>query len=257
MIDFFFIVFAFAFGAVIGSFLNVVIYRLPRNKSLISPPSHCPKCGHQIRWYENIPIISYLFLRGKCSQCKTRISSRYPFVEFLTGIASVGSFLKFGISMDYFFIFLFLSLMIALSFIDFDLQIIPDEINLIGFVSGIIYAYFRTDFTVLDSIIGAVVGAGFLFLVGYLYFKFRKIEGLGFGDVKLMAFVGSYTGWFGALFTIFAGSLFGAIIGITYSFLKKEENKGTFQIPFGPFLATAAVIYIFYGEQIRKWYLGG
>ncbi len=257
MIDFFFIIFAFIFGAVIGSFLNVVIYRLPRNKSLVSPPSHCPKCGHQIRWYENIPIISYLFLMGKCSKCKTKISARYPFVEFLTGTASVFSFLKYGISADYFFVFLFLSLMIALSFIDIDLQIIPDEINLIGFVSGIIYAYFRDDFSVLDALIGAGVGAGFLFLVGYLYFKFRKIEGLGFGDVKLMAFVGSYTGWFGALFTIFAGSLFGAVIGIAYSIIKKEENKGTFQIPFGPFLASAAVIYIFFGEQIKTWYLGG
>jgi leader peptidase (prepilin peptidase)/N-methyltransferase len=257
MTDIFFIIFAFVFGAVIGSFLNVVIYRLPRNKSLISPPSHCPKCGHQIRWYENIPVLSYLFLAGKCSRCKTKIPFRYLFVEVLTGTASVFSFVKYGISIDYFFVFLFLSLMIALSFIDFDLQIIPDEINLIGFVSGIVYAYFRNGFSVLDALIGAVVGAGFLFLVGYLYFKFRKIEGLGFGDVKLMAFIGTYLGWFGALFTIFAGSLFGAVIGIGYSILKKEKNKGTFQIPFGPFLATAAVIYIFYGEQIRKWYLGG
>ncbi len=257
MTDLVFIVFAFIFGAVIGSFLNVVIYRLPRNKSLISPPSHCPKCGHQIRWYENIPVLSYLFLLGKCSKCKTKIPFRYPFVEILTGVASASTFYKYGLSADYFFVFLFLSLMIALSFIDFDLQIIPDEINLIGFVSGIVYAYLRTDFTVLDSLIGAVVGSGFLFLVGYLYFKFRKIEGLGFGDVKLMAFIGSYVGWFGALFTIFAGSLFGAVIGIGYSFLKKKKNKATFQIPFGPFLAAAAVIYIFFGHQIKQWYLGG
>ncbi len=256
MMDVYIIVF-FIFGTIIGSFLNVVIYRLPREKSIISPPSSCPECGKKIRWYENIPIISYIFLRGKCSSCGTRISLRYPFVEFLTGIFSSLTYVKWGLSLDTFFCFIFLSLIIAVIFIDIDFKIIPDEINLLGFISGIIYSFFRTDFSILDSIIGAFVGAGFLFLIAYFYLKVKKIEGLGFGDVKLLAFVGTYLGWFGSLFTIFFGSLLGAIVGIGYSLLSKGKYEGKLEIPFGPFLGIAAVIYLFFGEDIRRFYFGG
>ncbi len=256
MMDVYIIVF-FIFGTIIGSFLNVVIYRLPREKSVISPPSSCPECGKKIRWYENIPIISYILLRGKCSNCGTRISLRYPFVELLTGVFSSLTYVKWGLSLDTFFCFIFLSLIIAVIFIDIDFKIIPDEINLFGFISGVIYSFFRADFSILDSLIGAFVGAGFLFLIAYFYLKVKKIEGLGFGDVKLLAFVGTYLGWFGSLFTIFFGSLLGAIVGIGYSLFSKGKYEGKLEIPFGPFLGVAAVIYLFFGEDIRRFYFGG
>ena len=243
-------------GCIVGSFLNVVIYRFPRGKSVVRPRSYSVSCGHQIRWYENIPIVSYILLKGKCSSCGEKISLRYPFVEFLTGLAAVAAYLKWGLTVDFIFNFLFLAILIAITFIDIDFKIIPDELNLIGFILGIIYSFFRPDYTVIDALLGATVGAGFLFLIGYLYFKIKDIEGLGFGDVKLMASVGTYLGWFGSLFTIFFGSLVGAVVGITVAYLKREKDKGKYEIPFGPFLALGAVVYLFFGDKIREWYFG-
>ena len=247
----------FIFGLIIGSFLNVVIYRLPRRKSIVYPPSECPSCNTKIKFYDNIPVISYLILGGKCRTCKTKIPIRYPIIELLTGISAVLVYLKWGLSIDFAFMFLYIALMIALSVIDLDFKIIPDEINFVGAVSGFIYAFFRQDLSVLDALLGAIVGSGLLFLVGYLYLKFRKIEGLGLGDVKLMIFIGTYVGWFGALFTIFIGSLLGAVVGILYTSIFKVGDKRSFQLPFGPFLAFASIIYIFFGEAIKSWYLGG
>ncbi len=252
----FIVISVFLLGLIVGSFLNVVIYRMPRGLSVVKPRSYCTKCGHKIRWYENIPVLSYIFLRGKCSSCGEKISVRYPLIEILTGLAAVAAYLKWGLTVDFIFNFLFLSLLIAITFIDIDFKIIPDELNLVGFFLGIVYSFFRHDFSVFDAFLGAVVGAGFLFLIGYLYFKFKGIEGLGFGDVKLMAFIGTYLGWFGSLFTIFFGSLLGAIVGITVAYIKGEKNKNRYEIPFGPFLATGAAIYLFFGERIREWYFG-
>ena len=248
---------AFIFGTIIGSFINVVIYRLPRKGSILRPAfSFCPNCGTTIKWYDNIPIVSYFLLKGRCRVCKNPISKRYPFVEFITGIASVLSLWEAGLSIDYLFIFLFLAILIAITFIDLDFKIIPDELNLTGFILGLIYSFFRKDFTPVDAILGATVGAGILWLIAYSYEKFRGIEGLGFGDVKMMAFVGTYVGWFGSLFTIFFGSLIGAVVGISLAYLNKTEDKGRFEIPFGPFLALGAFVYIFWGDIIKNWYLG-
>ncbi len=257
MEDKFLYIVAFIFGTIIGSFLNVVIYRLPRKGSILKPAfSYCPSCGAQIKWYDNIPILSYFLLKGKCRNCREPISFRYPFVEALTGIASVVSLWKTGLSVDYFFIFAFLSILIAITFIDLDFKIIPDELNLIGFILGLIYSFLRKDFSAFDALLGALVGAGILWGIAFLYEKTRGIEGLGFGDVKMMAFVGTYVGWFGSLFTIFFASLIGAVVGITAAYVSKASNKGQFEIPFGPFLALAAAVYIFFGEQIKSWYLG-
>ncbi|WP_457627726.1 prepilin peptidase [Persephonella sp.] len=254
---FFYLAF-FVFGAIIGSFLNVLIYRLPRGKSPLKPAfSFCPSCGSPIKWYDNIPLLSYLILRGKCRNCGGKIGFRYFFVELLTGVASVVSYLKTGLSYEYIFVFGFLAIIIAITFIDVDFKIIPDQLNLAGFVLGVIYTFIRDDFTILDGIIGAVVGAGFLWGIAYIYLKTRGIEGLGMGDVKMMAFVGMYLGWFGALFTIFFGSLIGAVVGIVAAYLSRSEDKGRFEIPFGPFLALAAVIYMFFGDTIKGWYFGG
>ncbi len=248
---------AFIFGTIIGSFLNVVIYRLPRRGSILKPAfSFCPSCGTTIKWYDNIPIISYFLLKGRCRVCKSSISKRYPFVEFLTGVASVLSLWKTGLSIDYFFVFSFIAILIAITFIDLDFKIIPDELNLFGFILGLTYSFFRKDFTPVDAVLGAVVGAGILWLIAFAYEKLRGIEGLGFGDVKMMAFIGTYVGWFGSLFTIFFGSLIGTIVGLIFAYVSKAEDKGNFEIPFGPFLALGAAVYIFFGDVIKNWYLG-
>lgn len=252
----------FILGVSIGSFLNVVIYRMPRDLSIVYPPSSCPVCKNRIKWYDNIPVISYLILKGKCRFCKTPIPVRYPVVELITGCAAVLSYLKFGFSVDFVFAFYFLCSMIALSFIDFDFKIIPDEINYLGLLSGFVYAgmksYQSSSFEpLINAIIGALVGSGFLFLIAYLYLKFRNIEGLGMGDVKLLAFIGSYTGWFGALFTIFFGSILGLLASLYFMKKEKDNNLMKLEIPFGPFLALAGSVYLFFGEKIYNFYFGG
>lgn len=252
--NFLILIFVFAFGLIIGSFLNVVIYRLPRDISIVFPNSHCPKCGHKLKWYENIPIASYIALKGKCSKCKTPISLRYPVVELLTALSASFAYLKWGLSIDFVFSFVFLALAIAISFIDLDFKIIPDELNLIGFLSGLIYSAIRTDFSIIDALLGSLIGAGFLFTIAYLYLKFRGIEGLGMGDVKLLAFFGTYLGWFGSLFVIFFGSILGIIAGLILAYISKSEDKAKFEIPFGPYLSIAGVLYLFFGEIIKNWY---
>ncbi len=253
-----FLIGAFIFGSIIGSFLNVLIYRLPRGLTPFKPIfSFCPNCKTKIKYYDNIPIISYLFLKGKCRNCKSPISLRYPIVEALTGFASVLAYLKAGLSVDYVFTFLFLALMITLSFIDFDFKIIPDEINFLGFILGLIYTFFRDNYSLLDGIIGAGIGGGFLFAIAYFYKKLKGIEGLGMGDVKLMIFIGSYIGWFGALFTIFLGSILGTIIALVGALASNVEDKGKYEIPFGPYLAIAGSIYILIGDRIKALYFGG
>ena len=252
----------FIFGTFIGSFLNVVIYRMPRDLSIIYPPSTCPVCKNQIKWYDNIPIVSYLILKGRCRFCNTKISLRYPMVEFITGIMAVFTYLKFDFSVFFIFNFYFVASMIALSFIDLDFKIIPDEINFSGLFMGLVYATYKAYtaydvYPVFQSLIGALTGAGFLYALALFYLKVRKIEGLGMGDVKLLAFVGSYLGWFGSLFTIFFGSLL-ALIG-TIFFMKgsKESSLSKLEIPFGPFLAIASIVYLFFGDWIYSFYFGG
>lgn len=250
----------FLLGISVGSFLNVVIYRMPRDMSILYPPSTCQSCGKRIAWFDNIPILSYLILRGRCRFCGSKIGIRYPVVELLTGISSVLTYLKFGFDLEFLFYFYFVCSMIALTFIDIDFKIIPDQINFAGLFMGVLFAFIKAIKTIsfepiLSAILGSVVGAGFLFLVAYFYLKVRGIEGLGMGDVKLLAFVGAYTGWFGALFTIFFGSLVGAVIGVMVIKLLKKDYY--YEIPFGPFLAFGGLIYLFFGEYIEKFYFGG
>ncbi|MGC9006457.1 MAG: prepilin peptidase [Sulfurihydrogenibium sp.] len=252
----------FLLGASIGSFLNVVIYRLPREMSIVYPPSTCPTCKNRIKWYDNIPIVSYIILKGKCRFCKTDISIRYPIVEFITALAAVVSYLKFGFTLDFVFTFYFLASMIALSFIDWDFKIIPDEINFLGVFSGLLYAGIKSfqqgSFEpLINALLGSLVGSGFLFLIAFFYLKVRNIEGLGMGDVKLLAFIGSYVGWFGALFTILFGSVLGLVASLYFMKKQKEDEIMKLEIPFGPFLAMAGIIYLFFGEKIYNFYLGG
>jgi leader peptidase (prepilin peptidase) / N-methyltransferase len=246
-------VFAFILGAVVGSFLNVCIYRLPKGESVAYPPSHCGNCDYVIRWYDNIPILSYLVLRGKCRRCGTRISLQYPLVELINALLSLALFLRFGPTWVFLLLFTFVSAMVVVTFIDLEHQIIPDVITLPGIVIGFAISFFIPGLGWLQSLIGILAGGGSLLLVALAYQLLTKRDGMGGGDIKLLAMCGAFFGWKAVLFIIFASSLIGSIVGITIMLVQKKDS--TLAIPFGPYLAAAAVIYIFYGNRLIYWYL--
>jgi leader peptidase (prepilin peptidase) / N-methyltransferase len=246
-------IFAFVFGAVVGSFLNVCICRLPNDESVVSPPSHCPRCDYRIRWYDNIPVLSYLVLRGKCRGCGTHISVQYPLVELLTGALTLALFLKFGPSPAFAVLFVLTCALVVITFIDLEHQIIPDVISLPGIVVGFGCSFLFPNFGWLNSLIGILVGGGSLLVVAYGYQFLTKKDGMGGGDIKLLAMLGAFFGWKAVLFIIFASSLIGSVIGVSVMLARKKDS--TLAIPFGPFLAGAALLYIFWGPQLIRWYL--
>ncbi len=252
-IQLYFSIMSFIFGAVVGSFLNVCICRMPKDESVVSPPSHCPRCDYHIRWYDNIPLLSYLSLRGKCRGCGTHISLQYPLVELLNGLLTLALFLKFGPTLTFLALFLFCSGLVVITFIDLEHQIIPDEISLSGIVIGFIFSFFLPEQTWLNSLLGIVLGGGSLLLVAYSYQWLTGKEGMGGGDIKLLAMMGAFLGWKSVLFIVFASSLIGSVFGITMMLVQKKDSK--LAIPFGPYLAFAAVLYVFYGKQLIDWYL--
>ncbi|MGQ9777861.1 MAG: prepilin peptidase [Thermodesulfobacteriota bacterium] len=241
------------FGAMIGSFLNVCIYRLPKRESVISPKSHCPYCNRGIKYYDNIPILSYLFLGGKCRYCHKPISLKYPIIEGITALSSLFLFIRFGISFNYLFYFAFISGLIVITVIDLYHQIIPDEISLSGIGVGLLASLILKDITFWDSLIGMISGGGSLFLVAIAYQWLFKREGMGGGDVKLLAMIGAFLGWKAVILTILLSSFIGSIAGITIIFLKGKDFK--YAIPFGPFLSLGAVISLFWREDLIKWYI--
>jgi leader peptidase (prepilin peptidase)/N-methyltransferase len=241
------------FGALIGSFLNVCILRLPQEESIITPGSHCPQCKKPIKFYDNIPLVSYLLLRGRCRYCHSPISIQYPLVEGITALSSLILFLKFGPTLSYLFYFSFVSALIVITLIDLYHQIIPDVISLPGIGVGILASLFIPQITLLNSLIGILLGGGSLFLVATIYQWLFKREGMGGGDVKLLAMIGAFLGWKAVILTIFLGSLLGSISGIIIMVSKGKDFK--YAIPFGPFLSLGAVIALFYGENIIRWYL--
>ena len=247
-------VIVFLFGSCIGSFLNVCIYRIPENKSIVFPGSFCPNCKNAIPFYLNIPILSYLFLIGKCKFCKTKISIRYPLIEALTAFLATLLYFKFGFTPGFFYWFVFVSVLITVSFIDFDHQIIPDIISLPGIIIFASSFYFLPEMTIKKTIFGILTGGGSLYAVAFLYYMLKKQEGMGGGDIKLLAMIGAATGVKGVIFTIFTGSLLGTIFGILIMLYTKVSDT-KLRIPFGPFLSSGAVLYIFYGQQIISWYL--
>lgn len=246
--------FAFIFGMVVGSFLNVCICRMPKDESIVSPPSHCPYCLYQIRWYDNIPLVSYLLLRGKCRGCGAHISLQYPLVEMLNGALTLLLFLKFGPSLAFAVLFLFCSALVVITFIDIEHQIIPDEISLPGIVIGFVLSFFLKGHTWLNSLLGILLGGGSLLLVAYTYQRLTGKEGMGGGDIKLLAMMGAFLGWKAIPFILFASSLVGSLIGISIMLYQKKDAK--LAIPFGPYLVFGAVLYIFYGKPLIRWYLG-
>lgn len=248
--------FIFIFGTCIGSFLNVCIYRIPENKSIVFPGSFCPNCKHNIPFYYNIPILSYIFLSGHCKFCNHPISIRYLLIETLTGIFALLLFYKFGLTPAMGYWFVFISVLIIISFIDFDHQIIPDIISLPGILIFSTSFYILPEMTIKDTLLGILTGGGSLYAVALFYYLLRKQEGMGGGDIKLLSMIGAATGMKGVVFTIFAGSLFGTFFGIiTMVYTQIADTK--LRIPFGPFLSFAAILYIFFGEQLIQWYLSG
>ena len=241
------------FGAMVGSFLNVCIFRLPKEESIIWPGSHCPHCKKPIRFYDNIPLISYFLLRGKCRYCKGPISLQYPLVEGITALSSLLLIMKFGPSLSYLTYFAFVSALIVITVIDLYHQIIPDVISLPGIGVGLLASLIIPPITFLNSLIGILLGGGSLFLVATLYQWLFKREGMGGGDVKLLAMIGAFLGWKAVILTILLSSLIGSISGISIMVLKGKNFK--YAIPFGPFLSLGAVIALFYQNEIIFWYL--
>lgn len=260
------------FGLVIGSFLNVCIVRLPISGSLMRPSSNCPRCKTPIQWYDNIPLLSFVLLQGRCRACRQPISWRYPVVELLNGLLYVWALHLFGVTGEALLAMILCSSLLVITFIDLDHQIIPDVITLPGMVLGLAVAPFFMNALaaplpfgiapdagsyvtgLANSIIGLLLGGGPLWLIGWLWEKLRKVEAMGGGDVKLMGMLGSFLGWQGALLTIMLGAMAGTVIGVALILLKKHEAQQ--HIPFGPFLAVGALVALFFGEDIRAWYFG-
>ncbi|OGV31306.1 MAG: hypothetical protein A2020_01575 [Lentisphaerae bacterium GWF2_45_14] len=256
----------FVLGACIGSFLNVCIWRIPRDESIFSPPSRCPACGHWIRCYENIPLLSWIFLRGKCSQCGVRISFRYFFVELLTGVLFLLVWLKIifeqqplVLAVIYFAVTM---LVVTTIFIDIEHRIIPDEttypVMLTGLVIPLIFPEVWGRHSRLDAFLFSFAGF-FVALIFSLAFSligkriFRR-EALGLGDVKFLAAIGACFGLPGFIFILFIGSLLGSVGGIIKSLIRKKKLR-RLTIPFGPYLAFAAYLWMLYGQSLAKWYL--
>lgn len=234
-------------GLVVGSFLNVVIYRLPRGESLAMPGSHCPFCGHAVRWYDNIPVVSFLWLRGRCHDCDARISIRYPLVEVLTGGLFLGAFLAYGVQWRTLEIAVFFAALIAVTFIDFDRRIIPDKIVLPGAAAGIVTSVLLAPDRWWQYVAAGAAAAGFLFALGMLW-----PGGMGFGDVKLALFMGVVLGS-GVIVALFVAFLAGGVIGgaLMVAGVKKRTDK----IPFGPYLSLGAAAGALSGGAILDWYL--
>lgn len=242
----------FLFGLCIGSFLNVCIYRIPESKSIVSPGSMCPGCGNPIKVYDNIPVLSYIILKAKCRNCSAHISLRYPTVELLTGLITLSTFLKFGPGMEAVIYFIFIATLVVITFIDMDHRIIPDVISIPGIIVFFVAALLIPTVSVRDSLLGILAGGGILFIIAELYFRVTGKEGMGGGDVKLLAMIGALVGWQGVLFTIFVSSLVGTVIGIIVMLIQGKNLK--LAVPFGPFLSIGAVVYVFFGTEFINWY---
>ena len=242
--------FVFIFGAVVGSFLNVCIFRLPAETSIVKPRSQCPHCHHPIRFYDNIPIISFIVLRGKCRDCDGKISWRYPLVELITAVLSLLLFLQFGLTLRFLIFFIFTAVLIVITFIDLDHQIIPDVLTLPGIPIFFLLAIFVVKIPWLEALIGLLIGGGVLFAIAFVYELLTKREGMGGGDIKLLAMIGGFLGWKSLIFILLFSSFSGAIAGITAMIIKKQDMK--YAVPFGPFLSAAAVAYLFWGDAFMR-----
>ncbi len=244
--------FTFCYGLVWGSFLNVCIHRIPNGESILRPRSRCPHCGHNIRAYDNIPLLSYLILRAHCRYCQGRISPRYPFVELLTGLLFLGLFFHFGVGLAFFYYLIFGSVLLVLLFIDFDHQILPDRLTLPAIPLGLLGSWWIPGVGWIRSLFGVILGASLLLGIIGLYYLLRGTQGMGFGDVKMLAMMGAFLGWEGVLVTVVTASFLGSLCGLA-AMLLYGKNLQT-ALPFGSFLAVAGLGAIFYGPMSVAWY---
>lgn len=251
--DFPFYVLFFVLGAIFGSFGNVIIYRLPKDESVVKPASHCQNCKKGVRWFDNIPILSWFILRGKCRHCGAKFSFRYPFVEFLMAALFAGAFYYFGLSWNLLEALLFIFGLVVCTFIDFDHMILPDEFTLSGIVIGLVGAALNPHREFLDAFLGVLMGGGFLWAMAYVYYLLTKQEGMGGGDIKLLGWIGAVLGWKAIPFVILISAVVGSVVGLAMATRQKAGLKTV--IPFGPYLALAALFYLFGGEAIAIWYL--
>ena len=248
------LVYTFILGTLIGSFLNVVVYRVPREESLSFPPSHCPSCSTRVKAYDLVPVVSYLFLGGKCRTCKNRISLRYPLVELCTGLLFLGTVMKFGISLETVKYLLVIALLIPVALIDYDHTIIPDRLNVGIFLSALSYLLLEIYFghaafkDLLNPLYGMLLGGGF-----FLFIAVVTKGAMGGGDIKLMAALGFLFGTVNTLLLMFLSFILGGFLSSLLLLLKIKKRKD--YIPFGPFICIAALVVIFYGEPILSWYL--
>ncbi|MFH0800053.1 MAG: prepilin peptidase [Pseudomonadota bacterium] len=255
----FFYTFAGMIGAVLGSFANVCIVRMPRGRSIVRPSSHCPHCGHRLRWKENIPILSFILLQGRCRGCGRKISVRYPMVELICAALSMLTWWHFRHPLPYFiYLCLFVIPLVIITFIDLKHLIIPDEISISGIFVGAGAHIFlagpgHREAAALDSLLGALAGSLALFLVALVYEKLKKQEGLGGGDIKLIAMLGAFFGWKAALFMLLFSSILGSIVGLLLIVILRKDMK--YAMPFGPFLVAAGFVQLFVGERAISWYL--
>jgi len=266
-------VFIFLFGLIIGSFLNVCIVRIPGGKSVVLPASACPNCDAAIRSYDNIPVISYVLLAGKCRECKTRISAMYPAVELLTGLLFVACYEIFGLTAEALKWTVFSAIIIVLVFTDFRERLLPDLVNYTGLGLGLALSFITKpsdgtamwlanrmfDFpppapvvSLADALLGAAIGSSLLWLVSEAYFRLRGREGMGMGDVKMMLMAGAFLGAKRTLLTIFTGSVLGSVLGLLFILSRRKDSD--YELPFGTFLGMAAVLVVFFGTPVINWY---
>ena len=254
-------VIVFLAGAMVGSFLNVCIARIPNGESVVRPPSHCPKCKKPIPFYDNIPIVSYLILLGRCRSCGARISPRYLFVEALMGSMAAVLYYQMGFGLAFFVAFIFVAALIVISFIDLDVRIVPDVISLPGIAAGLLFSiaaeYLIADPsevipTPLSALIGILAGGGFLYAVAWIYERVTGVDGMGGGDIKLLAMIGAFLGWPSIPFTIFFASLVGSFVGLGVMLATGAGRR--LALPFAPFLCFGATVHLFFGRELAAIY---
>ena len=256
-IDIYLGIFIFILGLMVGSFLNVVIYRVPNEISIIKPNSRCGECNTTLKWYDMIPVVSLLLLKGRCRYCNTRISYRYSFVEILTGVITVLLYITYGISFEFIFFLSLIYILIPCFFIDLDHMIIPNGLVITGsvlFIIGFTYKLLVIKEGLIDHLIGGLAGGGIMLLIYFLGLLIYKKEALGFGDVKLFFVIGLFLGLkltaIAFLYSIFSGALIGIIIMV------KTKKKGKTEMPFGPFIVLGSILSLFIGNMMYNWYMG-
>lgn len=254
--------YAFAVGAIVGSFLNVVIHRYPREESIVFPASHCPHCNAKIRPFDNIPVLAWLWLRGRCRDCRGPIAMRYPLVELANALFYLAIFQRTGVALAFVPVAALVSMTIVLIFIDLDIQILPDVIDLPGAAIGTAIGALglaastpalQLSGSLLDSVLGAAIGAGILLTIGLTYKLVRKIEGMGLGDVKMMLMIGATVGWEGVFAVMLLASVSGAVVGLFVASRSEEGLKVA--LPFGVFLGIGTLVVLFFGPTLGGWWI--